>query len=241
MFPARELQLLYEGVDQLEAIARQERHQAQRALLYLPVRIDQVVQGCHFAHARLAALQFGGAETPWELYLRLEYLAWFASMALFVMPLSPALWVAATLLQLAAQIAAIPEGRLNRAPANGSPSVLPATPVQLATIARTAEERGHDDGRPGAWGLARRLVLEEGRAEASASARLFKAGGFRFVADGVADYVRATIKGAGPVPRIPPLRLCRGDHARRPRQRGGATVAASRRRSASRPNPGDWR
>ncbi len=46
--------------------------------------------------------------------------------------------------------------------------------------------------------------------EAEASARLFEAGGFRFVADAVADYVRATIKGGGPVPRIPPLRLLGG-------------------------------
>ena len=49
--------------------------------------------------------------------------------------------------------------------------------------------------------------------EAEASATLFEAGGFRFVADGVADYVRATIKGGGPVPRIPPLRLLGGIEA----------------------------
>jgi iron complex outermembrane recepter protein len=49
--------------------------------------------------------------------------------------------------------------------------------------------------------------------ELEASARLFEAGGFRFVADGVADYVRGTIKGAGPVPRIPPLRLLGGIEA----------------------------
>jgi iron complex outermembrane recepter protein len=46
--------------------------------------------------------------------------------------------------------------------------------------------------------------------EAEASATLFEAGGFRFIADGVADYVRATVKGGGPVPRIPPLRLLGG-------------------------------
>ena len=46
--------------------------------------------------------------------------------------------------------------------------------------------------------------------EAEASATLFHAGGFRFVGDVVADYVRATVKGAGPVPRIPPLRLLGG-------------------------------
>jgi iron complex outermembrane receptor protein len=49
--------------------------------------------------------------------------------------------------------------------------------------------------------------------ELEASARLFETGGFRFVADGVADYVRATIKGGGPVPRIPPLRLLGGVEA----------------------------
>jgi iron complex outermembrane receptor protein len=46
--------------------------------------------------------------------------------------------------------------------------------------------------------------------EAEVSAPLFEAGGFRFVGDAVADYVRATVKGAGPVPRIPPLRLLGG-------------------------------
>ena len=49
--------------------------------------------------------------------------------------------------------------------------------------------------------------------EAEISATLFEAGGFRFVADGVADYVRATIRGGGPVPRIPPLRLLGGVEA----------------------------
>lgn len=53
-------------------------------------------------------------------------------------------------------------------------------------------------------------------AEASVSARLFDAYGFRFVADGVADYVRATVKGAGPVPRIPPLRVLGGIEAQSP-------------------------
>jgi iron complex outermembrane receptor protein len=46
--------------------------------------------------------------------------------------------------------------------------------------------------------------------EAELSAPLFRAGGFNVVADAVADYVRATVKGAGPVPRIPPLRLLGG-------------------------------
>ncbi len=47
--------------------------------------------------------------------------------------------------------------------------------------------------------------------EASASVVFARAGGFAFVTDGVADYVRAKIKdGGGPVPRIPPLRLLGG-------------------------------
>lgn len=46
--------------------------------------------------------------------------------------------------------------------------------------------------------------------EAEVSAPLFTAGRFRIVADGVADYVKATVKGAGPVPRIPPFRLLAG-------------------------------
>ena len=47
--------------------------------------------------------------------------------------------------------------------------------------------------------------------EASASAVVARAGGFDFIADGVADYVRAKIDdGGGPVPRIPPLRLLGG-------------------------------
>ncbi len=46
--------------------------------------------------------------------------------------------------------------------------------------------------------------------EAEVSAELFRTGPWRFVADGVADYVRATVKGVGPVPRIPPLRLLGG-------------------------------
>jgi iron complex outermembrane receptor protein len=46
--------------------------------------------------------------------------------------------------------------------------------------------------------------------ELEGSARLFRAGAFTFVADGVADYVHAKLDGAGPVPRIPPLRLLGG-------------------------------
>lgn len=46
--------------------------------------------------------------------------------------------------------------------------------------------------------------------EAEASANLGSLGTFDVVVDGVADYVRANINGAGPVPRIPPLRLLGG-------------------------------
>ena len=46
--------------------------------------------------------------------------------------------------------------------------------------------------------------------ELEGSARLFETRGFTFVADGVADYVRARIRDGGPVPRIPPLRLLGG-------------------------------
>ncbi|MCY7270692.1 MAG: TonB-dependent receptor [Sphingomonas bacterium] len=49
--------------------------------------------------------------------------------------------------------------------------------------------------------------------ELEASAKLFEARGFAFVADGVADYVRASLKNGGPVPRIPPLRLLGGIEA----------------------------
>ena len=49
--------------------------------------------------------------------------------------------------------------------------------------------------------------------EAGASATVYRRGSFRFVIDGVADYVRATIKDGGPVPRIPPLRLLAGIEA----------------------------
>ena len=46
--------------------------------------------------------------------------------------------------------------------------------------------------------------------EAEASAMLGSLSGFDLVVDGVADYVRASVRGAGPVPRIPPLRLLGG-------------------------------
>lgn len=47
--------------------------------------------------------------------------------------------------------------------------------------------------------------------EAEVSAPITQVGAFRILADGVADYVRATLtNGGGPVPRIPPLRLLGG-------------------------------
>jgi iron complex outermembrane receptor protein len=49
--------------------------------------------------------------------------------------------------------------------------------------------------------------------ELEASALLFDANGFRFVVDGVADYVRAKLKGGDNVPRIPPFRLLGGIEA----------------------------
>ena len=49
--------------------------------------------------------------------------------------------------------------------------------------------------------------------EFEASAHLGQVGAFLIKADGVADYVRATIDSAGPAPRIPPLRLLGGIEA----------------------------
>ncbi len=49
--------------------------------------------------------------------------------------------------------------------------------------------------------------------EAEASATLARVGGFKVVGDIVTDYVRATIKDGGPVPRIPPLRVLGGIEA----------------------------
>lgn len=46
--------------------------------------------------------------------------------------------------------------------------------------------------------------------EGEISAPVAQAGGFRFVADMVGDYVRAKMEGDGNVPRIPPLRLLGG-------------------------------
>ncbi len=49
--------------------------------------------------------------------------------------------------------------------------------------------------------------------EADASVRLARFGATTINLDGVADYTRATIRGGGPVPRIPPLRLLGGVEA----------------------------
>ncbi|MBH2000096.1 MAG: TonB-dependent receptor [Sphingomonadaceae bacterium] len=46
--------------------------------------------------------------------------------------------------------------------------------------------------------------------EAEGTVKLAQVGSFAINADGVADYVRATITGSGPAPRIPPLRLLGG-------------------------------
>ena len=46
--------------------------------------------------------------------------------------------------------------------------------------------------------------------EAEGSVKLGEIGGYAVNLDGVADYVRATIRGTGPAPRIPPLRLLGG-------------------------------
>ncbi|HEX7877722.1 MAG TPA: TonB-dependent receptor [Sphingobium sp.] len=46
--------------------------------------------------------------------------------------------------------------------------------------------------------------------EAEASVKLAQIGAYAFNLDGVADYVRATIKDSGPAPRIPPMRLLGG-------------------------------
>jgi iron complex outermembrane receptor protein len=46
--------------------------------------------------------------------------------------------------------------------------------------------------------------------EAEGSVKLAQLGDFALNADGLADYVRATITGSGPAPRIPPLRLLGG-------------------------------
>lgn len=60
--------------------------------------------------------------------------------------------------------------------------------------------------------------------EVEASVRLAKLGGVTLNADAVGDYVRATIDGAGPAPRIPPLRLMGGLEAQADRVQGRIEV-----------------
>jgi len=60
--------------------------------------------------------------------------------------------------------------------------------------------------------------------EIEGSVRLARSGGVTFNADAVADYVRATIDGAGPAPRIPPLRVMGGLEAQADRVQGRIEV-----------------
>ena len=60
--------------------------------------------------------------------------------------------------------------------------------------------------------------------EAEGSVTLAKIGETKINVDGVADYVRATIKGSGPAPRIPPLRLLGGLEAQGTRLTARAEV-----------------
>lgn len=60
--------------------------------------------------------------------------------------------------------------------------------------------------------------------EAEASVKLAQLGAYAINVDGVADYVHATIKGSGPAPRIPPLRLLGGLEAQGDRLSARAEV-----------------
>jgi iron complex outermembrane receptor protein len=60
--------------------------------------------------------------------------------------------------------------------------------------------------------------------EVEGSVRLARVGDFTLNLDGVADYVRATIVGAGPAPRIPPVRLLGGLEAQAERINGRIEV-----------------
>lgn len=60
--------------------------------------------------------------------------------------------------------------------------------------------------------------------ELEASVKLADLGAFDLNLDGVADYVRATIQGSGPAPRIPPLRLLGGLEAQSDRVTGRVEV-----------------
>ncbi|SMF77348.1 TonB-dependent receptor [Allosphingosinicella indica] len=77
--------------------------------------------------------------------------------------------------------------------------------------------------------------------EMQGSAKLFDMGRFSIQADGVADYVRATVDEAGPVPRIPPLRLLGGVEAQSDNIDGRVEVewVDSQKRTADFENPTD--
>ena len=77
--------------------------------------------------------------------------------------------------------------------------------------------------------------------EGEVSAELFRFRGFKFVGDVVADYVRATVKGVGPVPRIPPMRVLAGLEAQSDRWDGRFEVerVASQNRVADFETPTD--
>ena len=77
--------------------------------------------------------------------------------------------------------------------------------------------------------------------EGEVSAELFRHRGITFIGDVVADYVRATVKGVGPVPRIPPLRLLAGIEALANRWDGRLEVerVAAQKRVAELETPTD--
>lgn len=60
--------------------------------------------------------------------------------------------------------------------------------------------------------------------EADASLRVAQVGAYAINADVLGDYVRATVTGSGPVPRIPPLRLLGGIEAQGPKLTARAEV-----------------
>jgi iron complex outermembrane receptor protein len=60
--------------------------------------------------------------------------------------------------------------------------------------------------------------------ELEGSLKVGRIGGFDINVDGLADYVRATIQGSGPAPRIPPLRLLGGIEAQADRVNGRVEV-----------------
>jgi iron complex outermembrane receptor protein len=63
--------------------------------------------------------------------------------------------------------------------------------------------------------------------EVQAELVLARPGPWTIAAEGLVDYVRTTIKGAGPAPRIPPLRMKGGLHAKSPRLDLGVEVERS--------------